>query len=156
MCSSVPSACSNVFREGSEEKRAADRQYGDILNEVREAAEVHRQVRADFMRWVKPGLSMIEIAQYIEAGTRAGLKAVPGDLKRGWAFPTGLSVNHVAAHYSPNYKDTTVLKEGDVMKVDYGTQINGRIIDWQVHMLTSEAKRSTTRGDAHTKSGTHA
>jgi len=100
-----------------------------MLNEAREAAEVHRQVRADFMRWVRPGLSMIEIAQYIEKGTRAGLNAQAGDLSRGWGFPTGLSLNHVAAHYSPNYKDSTVLREGDVMKVDYGTQINGRIID---------------------------
>ena len=113
----------------SEEKRAADRDYSELLNDAREAAEVHRQVRADFMRWVRPGLSMIEIAQYIEKGTRAGLNAKAGDLSRGWGFPTGLSLNHVAAHYSPNYKDSTVLKEGDVMKVDYGTQINGRIID---------------------------
>jgi methionyl aminopeptidase len=30
---------------------------------------------------------------------------------------------------APNYKDTTVLKESDVMKVDYGVQINGHIID---------------------------
>jgi methionyl aminopeptidase len=118
---------SNTFRIGSEEKRAAERNYTEVLNEVREAAEVHRQVRADFMRWVRPGLSMIEIAQYIEAGTRAGLKATAGDLRRGWGFPTGVSLNHCAAHYTPNYKDTTVLKEGDVMKVDFGTQINGRI-----------------------------
>ena len=90
---------------------------------------MHKQVRADFMRWVRPGLSMIEIAQYIERGTRAGLNAKAGDLSRGWGFPTGLSVNHVAAHYSPNSGDTTVLKQGDVMKVDFGTQIQGRIMD---------------------------
>jgi methionyl aminopeptidase len=103
-------------RIGSEEMRAADRVNDVMLNEIREAAEVHRQVRQDFMRWVKPGLTMIEIAQYIERGTRAGLKS--DGLKRGWAFPTGLSLNHVAAHYSPNYKDTTVLHQGDVMKVN--------------------------------------
>lgn len=122
----------NTFRIGNEELRANDRNYSDILNDLREAAEVHRQVRGDFMRWVRPGLSMIEIAQYIENGTRAGLKAgsEPGArLKRGWGFPTGVSLNHVAAHYTPNYKDTTVLREGDVMKVDFGTQINGHIID---------------------------
>jgi len=31
----------------------------------------------------------------------------------GIAFPTGCSINHVAAHYSPNPGDTTVLKEGE-------------------------------------------
>ena len=43
----------------------------------------------------------------------------------GIAFPTGCSINDVAAHYSPNTGDNTVLKYGDVMKVDFGTQIGG-------------------------------
>ena len=48
----------------------------------------------------------------------AGINAGPG-------FPTGCSVNHVAAHYTPNNGDHTVLNHGDVMSVDFGTQING-------------------------------
>jgi len=122
----------NTFRTGSEEKRAADRLYDSMLTDLREAAEVHRQVRSDFMRWVKPGKTMIEISQYIERGTRAGLGLkyeAPPVLERGWGFPTGCSLNHVAAHYTPNYKDTTVLKEADVCKIDFGVQINGHIID---------------------------
>ena len=50
-------------------------------------------------------------------------------LERGIGFPTGCSLNHVAAHYTPNCGDETVLGEDDVMKVDFGTQIDGRIID---------------------------
>lgn len=46
-------------------------------------------------------------------------------LQAGIAFPTGCSINHVAAHYSPNSGDDTVLQYGDVMKVDFGTQIGG-------------------------------
>jgi len=65
--------------------------------------------------------------QYIERGTKTLVKA--DGLKRGWAFPTGVSLNHCAAHYSPNYKDPTVLKSSDVMKVDFGVQINGHILD---------------------------
>ena len=43
-------------------------------------------------------------------------------------------MNHVAAHWTPNKGDKTVLQYDDVMKVDFGTQINGRIIDcaWTV------------------------
>ena len=44
-------------------------------------------------------------------------------------FPTGCSLNHVAAHYTPNPGDDTVLQYGDVMKFDFGTQVNGYIID---------------------------
>ena len=55
-------------------------------------------------------------------------------LYAGVAFPTGCSINHVAAHYTPNSGDNTVLGESDVMKIDFGTQVEGRIIDcaWTV------------------------
>ena len=38
-------ACSQRWRETSEEKRELERLEFDTLNEVRQAAEVHRQVR---------------------------------------------------------------------------------------------------------------
>ncbi len=47
----------------------------------------------------------------------------------GVAFPTGCSLNWVAAHYTPNVGDDTVLQYDDVMKLDFGTQIGGRIVD---------------------------
>jgi methionyl aminopeptidase len=53
----------NAYRVTSEEKRLLDRSNEAMYNEVREAAEVHRQVRQDFQKWVRPGLTMIEIAQ---------------------------------------------------------------------------------------------
>lgn len=46
-------------------------------------------------------------------------------LKAGIGFPTGCSLNHVAAHYTPNTGDNTVLGCDDVMKVDFGTHVNG-------------------------------
>ena len=48
-------------------------------------------------------------------------------LTAGLAFPTGCSLNHVAAHYTPNAGDPTVLQEDDVCKIDFGTHINGRM-----------------------------
>ena len=50
-------------------------------------------------------------------------------LQAGLAFPTGCSLNHCAAHYTPNAGDPTVLQYDDVCKIDFGTHINGRIID---------------------------
>jgi len=125
---------SNTHRYNSRELQAKDQLDPQRLKDLRHAAEVHRQVRQDFQRWVRPGRTMIEMAQYIENGT----KALLGDAGRGhnqqwkekgWGFPTGLSINHCAAHYTPNYGDKMVLGADDVMKVDFGTQINGNIID---------------------------
>ena len=44
----------------------------------------------------------------------------------GLAFPTGCSLNHCAAHYTPNAGDKTVLQYDDVCKIDFGTHVNGK------------------------------
>lgn len=74
-------------------------------NAIRRAAEVHRQVRAYAQKTIKPGMSMTDIANLIEDGTRALVEAK--GMQSGIGFPTGLSRNHCAAHYSPNPGDTT-------------------------------------------------
>jgi methionyl aminopeptidase len=48
-------------------------------------------------------------------------------LKAGIAFPTGSSLNHCAAHFTPNNGDQTVLSSSDVLKIDFGSQINGNL-----------------------------
>ncbi|KAK3691598.1 Methionine aminopeptidase 2 [Vermiconidia calcicola] len=123
----------NAFRTTSEEKRHLDRMNQDFLTEYRQAAEVHREVRKYAQKTIKPGMTLTEIAELIENGTRhltghMGLEE--GDnLMAGVAFPTGLSLNHCAAHYTPNAGNKMVLKEEDVMKVDFGVHVNGRIVD---------------------------
>ncbi|KAF5288158.1 hypothetical protein FQR65_LT12085 [Abscondita terminalis] len=111
----------------SEEKRALDRMQYDTYNEVRLAAEAHRQTRQHMQRWIKPGMTMIQICEELENTARKLIKE--NGLQAGLAFPTGCSRNHCAAHYTPNAGDTTVLEYDDVTKIDFGTHINGRIID---------------------------
>ena len=50
-------------------------------------------------------------------------------MKDGVGFPTGLNINHIAAHYSPNAGNKVVFTEKDVMKVDIGVHLNGHIVD---------------------------
>ena len=123
----------NNFRTTNEEKRHLDRMNDDFLSDYRQGAEIHRQVRQWAQKNIKPGQTLTEIAEGIEDGVRA-LSGHPGleegdNIKGGVAFPTGLNINHCAAHYSPNAGNKTVLQQGDVMKVDFGVHINGRIVD---------------------------
>merc|ERR1712136_559383 len=111
----------------SEEKRALDRSQNDIYNEARIAAEAHRQTRQYMQNYIKPGMTMIQICQELE--TRSRMLIGENGLKAGIAFPTGCSLNHCAAHYTPNAGDETVLQYDDVCKIDFGTHVNGRIID---------------------------
>ena len=123
---------SQTYRETSAEVRAMDRLQEDLYSKMRNAAEVHRQVRSYAQSFIKPGIQLADMCERLENKNRE-LVAEYG-LERGIGFPTGCSLNHVAAHYTPNTGDATVLQYDDVMKVDFGVQIDGRIIDsaWTV------------------------
>lgn len=69
----------------------------------------------------------MDICNEIEATNRRLIEA--NGLEAGIAFPTGCSINHCAAHYTPNIGDETILNHGDVMKIDYGSHIKGLMTD---------------------------
>jgi len=110
-----------------EEKKTMEKLNEDTYAEIRRGAEAHRQTRQYMQKWIKPGMSMIQICEELESVARTLINE--NGLKSGLAFPTGCSLNHVAAHYTPNAGDTTCIQEGDVCKIDFGTHVNGRIID---------------------------
>ena len=41
----------------------------------------------------------------------------------------GLSINECAAHWHPSPNDNSILKKDDIIKIDFGTEANGWIID---------------------------
>lgn len=128
----------NSYRTTDEEKRYLDRQQNNHWQDFRKGAEIHRRVRQKAKQQIKPGMSMLEIADLIENSVRA-YTGNDHTLKQGIGFPTGLSVNHVAAHYTPNSSDKMTLKQEDVMKIDIGVHVNGHIVD-SAFTLTFEEK----------------
>jgi methionyl aminopeptidase len=94
---------------------------------LRKAAECHRQVRKYAQSIIRPGKRLIDICDQIENMNRFLINAT--GLETGIGFPTGCSINNVAAHYTPNPGDFKVLEKGDVCKIDFGTHVNGLIID---------------------------
>ncbi|PIA41146.1 hypothetical protein AQUCO_02300148v1 [Aquilegia coerulea] len=117
----------NLWRTTSEEKRELEQLEKPKYNAVRQAAEVHRQVRKYIRSILKPGMLMIDICETLENTVRKLISE--NGLQAGIAFPTGCSLNWVAAHWTPNSGDKTVLQYDDVMKLDFGTQIDGNIVD---------------------------
>ncbi|KAI0596347.1 methionine aminopeptidase 2-like protein [Biscogniauxia sp. FL1348] len=123
----------NRYRTTNEEKRHLDNINSDFLSDYRQAAETHRQVRQWAQKNIKPGQTLTEIANGIEDSVRRlvghdGLSE--GDaIVAGMGFPTGLNLDHIAAHYSPNAGNKMVLEQSNVMKVDIGVHVNGRIVD---------------------------
>ena len=115
------------FRWKKEKYEQRDKMMEHRIFCLRKSAEVHRQVRKYAQKIARPGIKLVDLCKQIESTLRYIMDAE--GIKRGQAFPTGCSLNHVAAHYTPNYGDDTVLGENDVCKLDFGTHIDGYLID---------------------------
>ncbi len=85
------------------------------------AGEIARQVKKEVVDLIKPGAKLYDIAEFVERRI-VELGGKP-------AFPCNLSINEIAAHYTPYKGDESVLKEGDYLKVDLGVHVDGYIAD---------------------------
>lgn len=80
----------------------------DVYTKIRHAAEVHRQVRGFAQSQIQPGMELADFCTQLENKNRE-LVAEKG-LERGIAFPTGCSLDHAVARYTPNPGDRAVLQ----------------------------------------------
>ena len=85
------------------------------------AGEIARQVKKEVVDLIKPGAKLYDIAEFVERRI-VELGGKP-------AFPCNLSINEIAAHYTPYRGDESVLKEGDYLKVDLGVHVDGYVAD---------------------------
>jgi len=84
------------------------------------AGKIAAEAREYSKTIVKPGAKLLDVAEKIEAKIRE----LGGDI----GFPVNLSMNEVAAHYTPTADDDTIL-DSQLLKVDIGTCYNGAIGD---------------------------
>lgn len=122
-----PGEVRETKRRTAAEDREAVRLEAVDIQAIRQAAECHRQVRRYIQGIARPGIKLIDLCQSLEAKSKELIAA--HKLDRGWGFPTGCSLNHCAAHYTPNPGDNRVFEQGDICKLDFGVQVGGRIID---------------------------
>lgn len=91
------------------------------LRVYRESGEIAREVMKAGLKMVKPGEKLLDVAEHVEEKiAEAGARP---------AFPCNLSVNDVAAHYSPQAWDSMVFEKGDLVKLDIGVHLDGYIAD---------------------------
>jgi methionyl aminopeptidase len=88
---------------------------------VRKAGSIAGEARELGVSLVAQGRTLASVANEVEAYIMVkGAKP---------AFPVNISINEVAAHFSPNNDDKTVFESGDVVKVDVGAHVDGYIGD---------------------------
>lgn len=83
------------------------------------AGEIHKQVKTYAKSFIKKGMPLLEIANKIEEKIF--------ELGGEPAFPTNLSIDEIAAHYTPSHNDETLAS--GLIKVDIGVHVEGWTAD---------------------------
>ena len=95
------------------------------------AGEIAKEVKKLVKAMVEPGTKLIDIAEAVDAM----IEKLGGEP----AFPVNLSLNEIAAHYTPTKNDETVA-EG-ILKIDIGVAVDGFIADTAFSVdLTSDGE----------------
>ncbi|MDR1955026.1 MAG: type II methionyl aminopeptidase [Candidatus Methanoplasma sp.] len=91
------------------------------LSKLRKAGETAAAARSIGMDMVREGVKLYDVAQEVECFIR----------KKGCglAFPCNVSINEVAAHYTPSIGDKRTFGTGDVVKIDCGAEVSGYVGD---------------------------
>lgn len=103
----------------------------DVLKNYIKAGEISRKVDEFIRTIVKKDVLLLEMADKIED------KII--ELGGNIAFPTNLSIDENAAHYTPIIGDLT--KASGLLKVDYGVEVGGFIADRAIAFDLTEDKR---------------
>ena len=93
----------------------------EIYDKYKLAGKIAADARDFGVNLLKSGVSCLDIANKIES------KII--DKGGGLAYPVNISINEIAAHYSPKNDDSITLKKNDVVKLDIGAHIDGFIAD---------------------------
>ena len=100
----------------------------DTIKSLEKAASIHKEVRRHLYNHIKPNIKLIDIAKIIENKT-IELSNQDKSINKGIGFPASLSLNSCAAHFHPQADDNIMFKKNDILKIDFGTEVNSWIID---------------------------
>ena len=112
----------------------------DIEN-YRRAGKISKEVSIYARLIIKKGIKLLDIAEKIEN------KII--ELGGRPAFPCNLSINEIAAHYTPNFDDDT--KAHGLLKVDFGVHVAGCIVDtaFSIDLENTEENKKLIQASEH-------
>lgn len=93
----------------------------DEVDALIRLGEAHSKVMRSLLPMIREGVKLLEIAEESEERIRMEGYAP--------AFPANISVNQVAAHYTPFPGDSSTIPEASLVKLDLGSHRNGLIVD---------------------------
>lgn len=105
-----------------------------ILEKYLKAGKIAKEAKKLAATLMKPGIKLIDVAEK----TEARIIELGGKL----AFPTDVSIDEIAAHYSPIVGDKSKLKARDLVKIDIGVHVDGYVADTAITFSIGKDKEN--------------
>lgn len=101
-----------------------------MYQDFKKSGIIHKIINNKIKYKLFDGISALEITKFIENETKLLTKYDnENPLSAGIGFPVGISINNVAAHFTPSIEHNPIIRGDDLVKIDYGVHINGCISD---------------------------
>ncbi len=101
-----------------------------MYTDFKKSGIIHKIVQHNVIENLNKFNTALDIVEFIEQNIKDLAKYDPNNpLKSGIGFPVGISINDIAAHFTPSKNNNIIIKDDDLIKIDFGVHINGCITD---------------------------
>jgi len=111
----------------SEEEECPDCSDGGVLQKYIHIGKIVIATITELIKQCVAGANVYDLCEYGDNQIIERLgKTYKNKKEKGIGFPTSISVNHIAGHYSPMRREGAyVLQDGDIVKIDIGGHFDG-------------------------------
>jgi len=121
-------------QKSKEKNEQGEEEKHHKIQSLKKAGNIAQETKKFIKPKIKIGAKVLDLVESTES------KIV--ELGGNWAFPTNISINNIAAHYtSPIKDDNLIIQEGDIVKIDLGVHIDGYIVDTAFSISFNEEER---------------
>lgn len=101
-----------------------------MYDDFKKSGIIHKIVQQKVKNNLTNFNTALDIVEFIEENIKIFSKFNSSEpLKSGIGFPVGISINDVAAHFTPSKDNNPIINNDDLVKIDFGVHINGCISD---------------------------
>lgn len=113
--------------EDGEFDKSPDCSSPEVVTKYQLAAGIANSVLQAVIERCQVGALLVDLCEFGDRliETECSKLYKKGDIPKGIAFPTCVSVNEIAGHFSPLSEDRTALEQGDLVKIDIGVHVHG-------------------------------
>lgn len=97
-----------------------------VVDKYKDGGLIAQNVLKELIEKCQPGADVHELCQYGNQRINEEVGKIYNNKKfqKGIAFPVCISLNNISGHFCPLKEDSVQLKDGDLVKIDLGVQID--------------------------------